>query len=555
MDKDQVISVMKKNAGSIAMGVLAVAAVAVIFLVVNPMFAGLQERLQASAGQGEQLADIGRRSRPNLSTSLEGGEATLAGFPTPATIEAGRRFNDAIVGQADGVLNEVTLRNRRLPLRYAPADATPAAFEAAFAQAAAEWPLEGQDKLSLRNLWLLAYKQSINADGAFDEETGDYPQGTLQRAAQSTRPPTAEDLNLAQERRTARLRAEAPKNPDGQPMDPEGLERQVAQAVTELSRNLKYTRAVDHLLYLDASDGRRGLSVHPVADLPNSPSAVECFEAQVQLWVQEEVVRNLVRANLEAVADLPEDRRNVINAPVKHLVRLDVPATFVSGGPLGTQSAAAGGAAGGSGGAAADMPPDAMYNPYGGYNPYAPDAGGGAGAAPDASRAPRGAAPAPGRPSRPAADDAGRPTRGGIAGRSGPAAEEDQAPTTLTEVPVDPAAEIETEYQYSPSGRTPHTPFYDAVQFTLTLRVEAQSVPEVLRQLQRGSFLTVLNVFRVTAVDPVVALQEGYVYGDAPVVEMTLQCELLLLRNWTVDFMPEQIRQELQAWAASNTAE
>ena len=545
MDKDQVISVMKKNAGSIAMGVLAVAAIAVIFLVVNPMFGGLQEKLQASAGQGQQLADIGSKARSNLSTSLEGGEAQLAGFPTQATIEAGRRFNDAIVSQADGVLGQVTLRNRRLPLRHAPADATPAAFEAAFAQAAAEWPLEGQAKLNLRNLWLISYKQYVNADGGFNEESGDYPQGTLQRGARATRPPTAEDLNLAQERRTARLRAEAPKNPDGQPLDPQGLDREIAQAVTELARNLKYTRAVDHLLYLDASDGSRGLSVHPVAQLPAGPSAVECFEAQVQLWIQEEVVGNLVRANVEAVADLPEDQRNVINAPVKHLVRLDVPSTFVLSGPIGASSPADAGAADPGAGA----PPDVGYNPYGSYNPY----DGGGAPAPDASRGSRGVAPTPaGRPSRPAAggDAAGRPNRGGIAGRASPTPEEDVAPATLTDVPVDPAAELETEYQYSPSGRTPHTPFYDAVQFTLTLRVSAESVPEVLRQLQRGSFLTVLNVFRLVGVDPVVALQEGYVYGDAPVVEMTLQCELLLLRNWTVEFMPEQVRQELQAWAA-----
>ena len=126
----------------------------------------------------------------------------------------------------------------------------------------------------------------------------------------------------------------------------------------------------------------------------------------------------------------------------------------------------------------------------------------------------------------------------------GTGTEETPAETTGVELEIEPGAEIPRDFRVSPSGRPLHTPLYDTVQFTMVLRCEAADVPLVLTELQRGSFISVLKV-EMTAVDPLVAALQGYYYGERPVVELDLQCEMMFLRPWTVPLMPDGIRQAL----------
>ncbi len=108
------------------------------------------------------------------------------------------------------------------------------------------------------------------------------------------------------------------------------------------------------------------------------------------------------------------------------------------------------------------------------------------------------------------------------------------------------------DYQYSVTGRPLHTAFYDVVQFNLRLRVDAAAASTVLQELQSESFITVLNVYEVTGLDPLVLLQEGYVFGDQTIIELDLQCEMLLLRTWTAPFIPAEIRSQLNEWSQSD---
>ena len=75
-------------------------------------------------------------------------------------------------------------------------------------------------------------------------------------------------------------------------------------------------------------------------------------------------------------------------------------------------------------------------------------------------------------------------------------------------------------------------------------------MPEVLRLLQQDSLVTVLNLAEMRPVDPLVALTQGYVYGDEAVVELLLTGEMILLREWTVPLMPDAIKERLAAFSA-----
>jgi hypothetical protein len=108
----------------------------------------------------------------------------------------------------------------------------------------------------------------------------------------------------------------------------------------------------------------------------------------------------------------------------------------------------------------------------------------------------------------------------------------------------DPNAPLTPNYQVSPSGRASNG-LYDVVHMRASMVVEADKLPMVLDQLGRGRLLSVVQVERVEPVDPAAAANAGYFYGDKPCVRVDLLVEDLLLRKWTVQYMPERVKQML----------
>ncbi len=93
----------------------------------------------------------------------------------------------------------------------------------------------------------------------------------------------------------------------------------------------------------------------------------------------------------------------------------------------------------------------------------------------------------------------------------------------------------------SPTGRVCNG-LYDVLRFKVRLVVDATKVPQILRQLEVGQFITVLNVQYNEVVDPAVAAATqtgGFRYGDKPVVRIEIDCEDLLMRKWTDNILPD----------------
>jgi hypothetical protein len=89
----------------------------------------------------------------------------------------------------------------------------------------------------------------------------------------------------------------------------------------------------------------------------------------------------------------------------------------------------------------------------------------------------------------------------------------------------------------TPTGRISNG-MYDVVQFGLKLHVDATRVPAVLNALQANSFMTVLGVVEIKAVDSAELAQQRFLYGKAPIVELDLVCEDLLLHGWITKYQP-----------------
>jgi hypothetical protein len=117
-----------------------------------------------------------------------------------------------------------------------------------------------------------------------------------------------------------------------------------------------------------------------------------------------------------------------------------------------------------------------------------------------------------------------------------------------TDPSIDTGAEdagtVPKDFALSPTGRVCNE-LFDVVHFTTILRVDARQIPLVLDELKRGRFITPIRV-DVATVDAARALKEGYVYGEGvPVVDITVQCEALFLRRWTLPLMPARVQQTL----------
>jgi hypothetical protein len=96
----------------------------------------------------------------------------------------------------------------------------------------------------------------------------------------------------------------------------------------------------------------------------------------------------------------------------------------------------------------------------------------------------------------------------------------------------------------SPTGRVSNA-LYDVLHFRLTIRVDATRIPDVLQALSRNRYITVLNL-KASAVDTAEQAALGFFYGqNVPVVELTIDGEVLQLRQWTVPLMPLAVKRAL----------
>lgn len=85
---------------------------------------------------------------------------------------------------------------------------------------------------------------------------------------------------------------------------------------------------------------------------------------------------------------------------------------------------------------------------------------------------------------------------------------------------------------------------FDVVQFKMTLDIEADKIPLFLKTLATNRFITVTRM-EMNPVDSQLKQILGYVYGPRAVVTLDLDCEALLLRQWTLKYMPLSIRKAL----------
>lgn len=250
------------------------------------------------------------------------------------------------------------------------------------------------------------------------------------------------------------------------------LQEQYQDEVDKLPEQMQRRVAQEKKMYIDplALDASKAMDV-------SRPNADQIWYAQVGLWVQQDVAQSLAAANAQA--------KNLLEAPVKRLVKLDVLEQQNSGIVYVMDKSMS--ARAGSMGRGGAMMPGMMGMGGGGYSD-SPSSG---------------------------SSDVGGP--------------------------------IPKDYTLSPTGRitSPSNPLYDVVHYKLDLVVDAARLAQVLEELQRNKLVTVLRIDELSSVDAALDQSDGYYYGDQPVVRLSLLCEALFLRDWTVPLMPQRVKQDL----------
>jgi len=116
----------------------------------------------------------------------------------------------------------------------------------------------------------------------------------------------------------------------------------------ELMAAIRKARSIR--MYAELSAQHCSFHISPIAQLERAPTASEMWEAQVGLWVQQDIVNAIRKLNDEAAEQLPEKDRHVEFMPVKHLLDIRVFGYLNTVGqlvPFETGSLAGGGGGGG----------------------------------------------------------------------------------------------------------------------------------------------------------------------------------------------------------------
>ncbi len=225
-----------------------------------------------------------------------------------------------------------------------------------------------------------------------------------------------------------------------------------------LRRKLK-ERAQELNLYAQTDENAQGFPLQwSSLRTANPPQPYEVWEAQLGLWIQQDILEAIAQAN-----HVGEDGASVINAPVKRLISLQVVPGYV-----------------------------------------------------------------------------GLHTRGGVLSGSGTATLPYQLPKDYKAPDED---EVVRNFLVSPTGRVSN-PVYDVRHARLEIIADYQKLPELFDAISNVNLMTVVSC-QIKDVDEYDAYKQGYVYGDADAVQVTLVIETLWMRQWTGPLMPDTVRQYL----------
>lgn len=309
------------------------------------------------------------------------------------------------------------------------------------------------------------------------------------------------------------------------------------EEMQEKQRKAVMNRLGDHAksvhIYAYAASANE-LSSKQIQDFPftvieasSPPTIDQAWEAQMNLWIQEDLVRAIAYANTlvtdpdtgEVTSDYTNS--NVITAPVKRLLAIRQTDT----GYVGYQA--------GTGSLARAMAPK-VEGVRSRKAARRPSRGGGAAAA------------APGFGFDPAMMFGGGEfgMMGGPEFDMGGGGNTRTKPGADPELPKDPDEKMEPRFTYGVTGRYSN-PLYDVKHVELVVIADIRKMDLLFDAISKVNLMTVTDV-TLEDVNEYDELLDGFYYGQGDMVRATLKIETVWLRSWTEPMMPESYKTGLE---------
>jgi hypothetical protein len=317
---------VKKNIISLSCGVVALVALVYYLVGVQPKYSSLEKEMAALTNKPTEMLRIVSTPRM-LPVVTEGDQKVLPVFPTEPVITKGQNLITQLKTEANNMVAAAVNLNH----------GTTTANGRAARSLLVDRILPNPDPPTLAFVFRKEYNEKLRRGGAPADGTKNLPD-----MLQSVEPPTEYEIAKAKKDKWDKEFAPQIEMRDGLPFNKKEVDADYLREIEGFDERFRRERAAKYKLYLDPA----ALMIAPTMVITagkEAPTVENIWFAQVSLWLQQDVGR--------AVAALNQPARNIPEAPIKHLISVDIRQDFSmyvlkgggTGAPVVPQPDAAGG--------------------------------------------------------------------------------------------------------------------------------------------------------------------------------------------------------------------
>ncbi len=306
------MELVKKNLVSIICGAVALLAIVALFWPISGYYAELQAKANTRKDVYSSLKGILDKQRSRPITDLESPEPKpLEQFPNQLVIDRGKAVTDLVKSESVAMLDLAVKMNQRKPL-------TEGALPNGKSYVAQVFRRD-YNRAVLLELFTLLGNTPTGGNVATNPDPRaieDAKKAYIWQVMKAGFPPTEMQIQAERAKAEAEIKQKTAFDGRGQPINAAQIQAELQEALPKVADRLKSEAAKSCQVYIDPTSLHVNLALNsggPTA----TPEATVIFNAQVGLWIQEDVAHAIGSAN--------KDSKSVVDSPVKHLVKIDVP--------------------------------------------------------------------------------------------------------------------------------------------------------------------------------------------------------------------------------------
>jgi hypothetical protein len=300
------MEIIKKNMISVICGVVALAAVVLAFTYVSGKASELQASLDSRAAANQALQSLLTKPRELPLVSESQTPEPLNPFPSEYVIKQGEAITKTVAKESKAMVDAAVAMNRHEPL--VPGELPAPNFVAA---------------IGFRTRYQQFYPQvgPNGAPPAMAPGGGNAPATNepfinteLAKALNAGMPPTADEIRVALDAAINKIKSTMliTQGPNSAAINGPAVDQAIRDRQLKLPEEMKMQVATTRKVYISADTFDTDVKIAG----GNQPDPADIFIAQTMLWIQQDVVA--------AVNDINSKAKNILDAPVKHLLKVSI---------------------------------------------------------------------------------------------------------------------------------------------------------------------------------------------------------------------------------------